>query len=69
MSDHFVSVDERKGIRAGMKQMDTLDHLPALAGVPVIAQLKVDDVAEGWAGNALSGRDGSYSSGIERAIR
>ena len=40
MSDHFVSIDEREEIGADMKQMVTLDHLPALAGVPVIAQFK-----------------------------
>jgi hypothetical protein len=40
MSDHFVSIDEREEIGADMKQLVTLDHLPALAGVPVIAQFR-----------------------------
>jgi hypothetical protein len=40
MSDHFVSINEGEEIGADMKQMITLDHLPALAGVPVIAQFK-----------------------------
>jgi hypothetical protein len=40
MSDHFVSIDEGEDIGVDMKQMVTLDDLPALAGVPVIAHFK-----------------------------
>jgi hypothetical protein len=40
MSDHFVSIDEGEDIEVDMKQMVTLDDLPALAGVPVIAHFK-----------------------------
>lgn len=40
MSDHFVTIDEGEEIGADMKQMVMLDHLPALASVPVIAHFK-----------------------------